>query len=477
VLVSRWEVRQGHVLDRLRELADDSVHCVVTSPPYWTVRDYKVEPQTWGGDPRCRHEWVGAEHLARGGFAHGGEQDRNERLKWSSALCSTCGAWSGALGLEPSLDLYLANILEVFEEVRRVLRPDGTLWLNLGDAYNAFNGNRQTTSEYAGRDVEKGRPVLPGGWGLTERTLKPKDLLGLPFRVVLMLQEVGWWFRSTVIWHKPNPAPESVRDRPTNAHEYLFLLSKRRRYYYDVVAGREPFADATHRRLEQASFHSQEGGPKDGLNPNRSQRRSLENLKRKQDAAAAAGAPATQRRMTGFNARWEQSEANGSAPADRNLRSVWTIAPEPFKEAHFAVFPRRLVQPCIRVGTSERGCCPDCGAPWRRVTKPSERYARLLGKGYHGHEADAERGRHQGSGDRDAVRDLETLAWEPTCSHEEEPIPAVVLDPFCGSGTTGVVAVQEGRRFLGFELSPTFVEMAERRIANEGGLFAVQEVR
>ncbi len=275
----------GDCRERLRDLPDRSVHCVVTSPPYWSLRDY--------------------------------------------------GA-AGQLGLEPTPEAYVGALVEVFREVRRVLRDDGTVWLVLGDSFaggGPHHGetNRGKSGTNRGSRTVLDRRALPG--------LKPKDLVGIPWRAVFALQADGWWLRSDVVWAKKNPMPESVLDRPTRAHEYLFLLAKSRRYFYDAEAVREPFAETTLERLRQASFDRQSGGPKDGLNRHVSARRAPVNLR------GRAMAP--------------QVEERPHKAGGRNLRSVWHLASEPFKGAHFAVFPTRLVEPCIKAGCPVGGTVLD----------------------------------------------------------------------------------------------------------------------
>jgi len=246
-------------------LADASVQCVVTSPPYWGLRDYGLPPLVWDGDkpcrcghrnrqPFCEHAWgdeisVNAtNHTDKRRWNHtrngrDEEQPIEKRTAWlrtkvgQGAWCLCCSAWRGSLGLEPTPEMYVRHVVEVMREVRRVLRDDGTLWLNLGDSYNAYNGNAGPSSGFsAGSAADTQRPHLESGHGLRTKDLKPKDLVGIPWRVAFALQADGWYLRSDIIWAKPNPMPESVTDRPTKAHEYLFLLAKSARYYSDGPA-------------------------------------------------------------------------------------------------------------------------------------------------------------------------------------------------------------------------------------------------
>ena len=446
----------GDVREKLRELPDESVHCVVTSPPYWGLRDYGVE---------------------------------------------------GAIGLEPTFEEHIDTIVTVFREVRRVLRKDGTLWLNYGDAYSS--GDRSThragASDNKGHLVQNGlaRPKTPSG-------LKPKDLVMMPARVALALQADGWWLRSEIVWHKSNPMPESVRDRPTSAHEKVYLLAKSARYFYDAEAVREEDAGTDHPRN---ILHRPE--PSGGiLPPHRGIR-----------------------------------TAEGRNGGGRNLRNLWTIATHPFSEAHFATFPPKLVEPCIKAGTSEKGCCAECGAPvrvveadlsqvptqivTRRAPVETERVALYLkerreGLGLSKRDVDTKLGtctlyswfegrpagfqaptptqwnklktilnlddrfddQIYGTVDVEVteastcravgVRTYQkawnalrtTAGWQPTCEHDAEPVPCTVLDPFGGSGTVGLVADRLGRDAILIELNPEYAALTERRIYSDAPLLA-----
>lgn len=314
-------------------LADESVDVCVTSPPYYGLRNY---------------------------------------------------GHAGQIGMESSPQAYVEKMVEVFREVRRVLRPEGTLWLNLGDSYSPGARTTQVapTLRTAGKDAASGKQgylnnftVRPKGdpWS------KPKDLLGIPWRVAFALQADGWYLRQDIIWHKPNPMPESVRDRCTKAHEYIFMLSKNAKYYYDADAVAEPVAASTRTRMAQ-DVDAQAGSDRV---PGKTNGRMKAVLK-KQDGHG--------RRHAGFNDRY----FGRAQPETRNRRSVWTVTTKPFKEAHFATFPVDLIEPCILAGS---------------------------------------------------------------------PVGGTVLDPFGGSGTTGVAALKHGRKAVLCELNKEYVEIAERRLA------------
>ena len=378
---ARTVILHGDVRSSLRTLPANSIDSVITSPPYWGLRDYGLPPLVWDGDAACDHRWTD------------GTGDK----------CSGCGAWRGQLGLEPSLELYVAHMVDVFRELRRVLKPQGTAWVNLGDCYNAATNAPRSPSRHRVGYWEAAGSM--GDRRVRAAGLKPKDLVGIPWRVALALQADGWYLRSDVIWAKPNPVPEGVRDRPVRAHEYLFLLSKEPRYFYDADAVRE-FDAARH----------------------------MDRKTRTSELAIRSG---------------------------HAQRSVWSIPTQRYHMAHFATFPERLVEPCIRAGTSAAGCCPACGTPWHRrlcvsYTNPGNRRA-------NGPRSLQRRGESPGFKQR-LVRVAENEVWEPGCSCSRQRVPATVLDPFAGSGTTLAVARRLGRRGIGIELSADYVELARDRI-------------
>lgn len=350
-------ILKGDCREMLRTLPDESVHCVVTSPPYWGLRDYGV---------------------------------------------------AGQLGMEPSLGEHVDTMVSVFAEVRRVLRDDGTLWLNYGDSYaTSPNGRPAADVKALGNDDRTFRdkpfstigPIYRGKrdakrWGggnNWDATLKPKDLCGIPWRVALALQADGWWLRQDIIWSKPNPMPESVKDRCTKAHEYIFLMSKNQHYHYDAEAIAEPVTASTIARLGQ-DVDSQRGSDR---------------VPGKTNGRMKAVPPKFGWSKYGNNDAPEHRTKSGNEydlkDGKRNRRSVWEVATQPFSDAHFATFPPALIEPCILAG------CPKGG---------------------------------------------------------------IVLDLFGGAGTTGLVADRLGRDALLIELNPDYAEMAERRIRGDAGMFA-----
>lgn len=357
-----WE---GDVREALRQMPDSTVQCVVTSPPYFGLRDYGV---------------------------------------------------AGQIGLESTVEEYVQTLVEVFREVRRVLRKDGTLWLNLGDSYNGSGG---AGGDYGPGGLREGQPRYPGR---RLNSLKPKDLIGIPWRVAFALQADGWYLRSDIIWAKPNPMPESVTDRPTKSHEYVFLFSRSPHYYYDADAIREP-------------AHSERSG---------NARRVL---------AAERGRPAGAGGQRGVSFPWENTGQG------RNRRSVWTIATQPFPDAHFATFPEELPRLCILAGTSPMAC-PHCGAPWRRVIERTG----VVHRREPTHTPLHKPTKVDSTGWAPATRP--TDRFEPGCNCEgnDGSGRCVVLDPFWGSGTTGAVALELGRIAWGVELNPAYIEISLRRL-------------
>jgi DNA modification methylase len=298
-------ILQGDCRDVLKTLPDESVHCVVTSPPYWGLRDYGVP---------------------------------------------------GQLGLEETPVEYIGEMVEIFREVRRVLRSDGTAWVNMGDSYATVGGASTPQMGEAFKDRQRGQEVVcrskrmtrgAGRWGGGNNhaagLLKPKDLCGTPWRLAFALQDDGWWLRQDIIWAKPNPMPESVRDRCTKAHEYLFLLAKSERYYYDAEAIKEPASENTHARYKMPD--GWDTGPGGHGSYHRNGR------EKGQVKIAAAG--------SGIKANDSMAPAINGPTDDRNKRSVWTVATAPFKEAHFATFPPALIEPCILAGCPAGGTVLD----------------------------------------------------------------------------------------------------------------------
>ena len=426
-------------LTALHTLPTGSVQCCVTSPPYWGLRDYGTA--TWsGGAPDCDHKppaWINDPGDLLG--AHPGQLDANavKANRRNGHTCPRCDATriDNQIGLEPTPAAYVARLVEVFAAVWRVLRDDGTLWLNLGDSYcstdkwgGGKNGNHGKHTQTVDGEVPSWacrtrKPSTPG--------LKPKDLVGIPWRVAFALQDAGWYLRAEIIWAKKAPMPESVTDRPTRSHEQIFLFAKQRRYFYDAQAVQEA----------SVSDHPSGNGYK------RTERLTYA------DANGARG-----------------SDESWQPQPTRNQRDVWTLGPESFSGAHFATFPSEIPRRAILAGTSERGCCPACGAPWRRIVSKTRTFE--SGSGKAGNlPADKNGPNMQGGGEtldvrRGPVVHATTTGWTPTCTcPPADPLPCTVLDPFVGSGTTVAVALALGRDAIGIDLNPANAPLIAARIA------------
>jgi len=543
------QIFHGHVLDVLRQMPDQSVNCVVTSPPYWGLRDYGIPPSVWGGDSNCRHEWVTEDverEMRRGlGLKDSVANTRGGAIKcaevgvqrFQRGECLICGAWMGCFGLEPTPEMYAEHAVEIFGEVRRVLRDDGVLFLNLGDSYASGgmspNQSRQPScvpacgsggtisldsqepdssycdlcdecraassshSEHTAGPLLISSPLLKKDHGSghlafsedtvddappfaqastnresfelplgecshcdncgaclsvlrsssrdgrlcarraeyingngqngsssrsqgrhvsdsayrysTTTSLKPKDLCGIPWMLAFALRADGWYLRQDIIWHKPNPMPESVTDRCTKAHEYIFLMSKSQKYHYDQEATLEPTSPNTNARLSQkveAQIGSERanGGQKTNGNMKAVGRSSWHGSEFHTGKTGdhQLGRSQKDRKLaeegSGIKSNDSFSNAVCLLVEKRNKRSVWTVATESFSEAHFATFPTELIKPCILAG------CPSGGT---------------------------------------------------------------VLDPFAGSGTTMQVARSLHCKSIGIELNPEYIEIAKRRLRQD----------
>jgi DNA modification methylase len=377
-------ILHGDVMGVLKEMPSDSVHCCVTSPPYWGLRSYGVE---------------------------------------------------GQIGLEANVQEHMGILVEVFREVWRVLRPDGVLWLNYGDAYaggGMSGGDAASTLRSGPQGNRKGVNIRIGAMGTRPLCgFKRKDLMLLPARLAIALQADGWWLRSEIVWAKGvsfcpaysgSVMPDSCTDRPTCSHEKVFLLAKSAKYFYDAEAVREKAVSVPH-----SPGNKRDNGC-----------------------------------LTSSMGHVQDPERGWASSGTRNLRNVWTIPTQPYPESHFATYPERLVEPCVKAGTSEKGCCPRCGSPWKRVVETLKGNRDDKGRT---HSLPHQRMGKSAPPEKGWESTRTTVGWNPTCScPEHEPVPCTVLDPFCGSGTTGLVALREGRRFIGIELNGDYIPMAYRRI-------------
>ena len=434
----------GDVREKLLEIPEKSVQCVVTSPPYWGLRDYGLPPSVWGGSPECEHEWgvdeistpVGNAPSNKSKLNDGKGPREGEKYHYSNAIessrgrfCRKCGAWLGCLGLEPTPELYVKHMVEIFRGVWRVLRDDGTVWLNLGDSYAGSGGPGSQYNKAAGKYKNEFKKYENPNRKVDN--LKPKDLVGIPWAVAFALRADGWYLRSDIIWHKPDPMPESVTDRPTKAHEYIFLLTKKQKYFYDAEAVKEPATDEEYRTKGKVR-----PGP---------------------ETAVKIG--------KGFEIRGGLHNQTGGRTS-RNRRSVWTISTQLYPEAHFATFPPKLIEPCILAGTSPRAC-EICGAPWERVVAKTDNRHWTERGNYNSPKMQALKAtgfRNDGGGGFEG-RNVKTIGWQPTCTCQNSGnARCIVLDPFAGSGTTNLVAQTLGRDSIYIDRSKEYLNMALKRL-------------
>lgn len=432
----------GDALKVMRSMPDECVQTCVTSPPYWGLRDYGLDPISWDGDPECDHEWGGeSRHPHISNTRISGDHARDctcnscsgdfKKSLMAGSFCHKCNAWLGCLGLEPSPELYVDHLVQIFREVKRALRKDGTLWLNVGDSYAGGNrGGNPDDSPFRKQATNKGSlvaptPIPPGS------VLKPKDMVLIPFRLVLALQSDGWWVRSDIIWHKPNVMPSSVKDRPTTDFEHVFLLAKSKKYYYDGDAIRE---EAVTKNMPGTNFT---------------------------DTRKTHGVGGGNTGIACAMAKIRSGELKG-----RNKRTVWKIPTKSYAGAHFATFPPKLIEPMILAGSSDKAC-EHCGAVWVRVVE------RTPANGAHPQRGVDHRDGRKGTVGVMGFSSAETTGFEPSCDCPDNngTGASVVFDPFAGSGTTCAVAKAHGRHWIGIEANAEYCKLAEKRIRDTAQQF------
>jgi DNA modification methylase len=394
----RSRVVHADAREMLSHVEPGSVQCICTSPPYFGLRDY--------GGPE---------------------------LSWADG-------WVGQLGLEPTPDMYVEHLHEVFAAAREALRDDGLLFLNIGDSYAGSWGNQGRKAERGTqRPINGGMltPVLNGCYpdaGSNTGTIPPgadykaKDLLGIPWMTAFAMRTAGWYLRSAIVWEKPNAMPSSVRDRPTSSYEHVFMLSKKPRYHYDQEAVKVPVAEATKGRSKRSR------------------------KARSYDLTTGQVGP---------------DVGGGKEIETRNLRDVWSIPTKGIREAHFAVFPQALAERCLLAGTSPIACGA-CGAPWRRIV---ERTAMVVRESpTRQAQKDASVGANKNtsvSGTMISPPTSSTKGFEPTCGHDDPTGRCLVMDPFSGASTTGLACASLGLDYVGFEVVEEYIEIGERRMSKQ----------
>lgn len=427
-----------------------SVHCIVTSPPYWALRDYGLEPK----------KWPAVDYSIFGVPVHVPEM--------------TC-----CLGLEPTPRAFVGHMVLIFREAYRVLRDDGTLWLNLGDSY-ASSAKNKTVEHQTKRTGLSGSTASQ----VASKTqpnkivdyLKPKDLVGIPWMVAYALRDDGWYLRQDIIWGKPNPMPENVTDRCVKAHEYIFLLSKSKNYFFDSEAIKTDAKVSTMTRMERGRNEDnkwKEGAPGQVRHsihqPSVNVRKSGNKQRR---TGAERGCPENTGSNVCSSVPWEGVKAN--------KRSVWEVPVKGFSGDHYATFPQELIVDCIRSGTSEHGCCAECGKPYERQVEkelvptdkasfnsvPDERDEKA-------DKQDAGSNRQKDGHKPGWAYASKTMGWKKSCKCATDSIvPAVVLDMFGGRNTTGIAARKNGRNFIAIEANEKDVLKARERTYQELGIFS-----
>ncbi len=424
----------GHALNVLPKLPAESVSCCVTSPPYWSLRDYGIEPVIWDGDKDCKHEW-GNKNITlkhKSGETNPGKEswfkDRGASDDRGNCFCLRCNAWRGSLGLEPTFELYIKHLCDIFDEVKRVLRKDGTCWVNLGDSYGGSgnaSGHTKDTKNLGYKTSEMG--ATQGNQKATKQYAK--SLCLIPQRFAIKMVNRGWILRNTIIWHKANCMPSSAKDRFTVDFEYVYFFTKNKRYWFEQQF--EAWTDTNINDTKRAGKYIQYGG------------------------------------------RHKDSENNkgivvGNSKQGRNKRAVWTIPTQPFPEAHFAVYPRELISVPIKAGCPEF-ICKKCGKARVKVFNIdiNEDYVpRKWQKTYKG------KVNLGGSPTKRSVSELfkESLSKRKVfksytdCGCNAGFAGGIILDPFMGAGTTALVALKQRKRFIGIEIKQEYIEMTKKRI-------------
>jgi len=403
---------QGNCIDKIKELDDNSIDCVVSSPPYYGLRDYGV---------------------------------------------------NGQFGLEKTYQEYLANTIKVFETFKPKLKDTATIWWNVGDSYNTKPAGNKDLKKSSGlpnkkENLHKRKDNISK---VLLKSLKEKDLLMIPNRVAIALQEAGWYIRSEIIWHKPNPMPESVRDRPTSCHEKIWLITKNKKYYYDADAIKEPLASSSLTRLNQ-DIKNQKGSARG--NGGRKTNGNMKAVFSKKNIKGNFSKRGITRTTEGLNLKTQLEKIN---PLGKNKRNVWTITTKPFKEAHFATFPPDLIEPCIKGGCPEK-VCVKCGNPQIKEFYRKEKYNPGYGNQH------TPKGTHKKIGgvyQKWLEENPPEIRLKASCDCNADFKSGVVLDPFAGAGTTGIVARSLNRTAILIELNPEYIEISKNRIDKEFGMF------
>ncbi len=422
----RNKIFVGDAREILRGIPDESVDCVITSPPYWALRDYNTQPLVWDGDKGCRHEW---ETMRQKWHSDRGPNKRKEIFDddfqvegTTHDVCKKCSAWRGSLGQEARMELFIKHLCDIFDEIKRVLKNTGTCWVNMGDTYSATrwtgNGKGQAMNKF--RDGHRDIAIKK----ITD--LEDKCLCQIPSRFAIEMINRGWILRNEIIWHKPNCMPSSVRDRFTVDFEKLYFFTKSQKYFFE-------------QQFDKANYD----GRKDTLMKGSAKYNQPMMPGKKPHTMALRG-----------HERWQKDDRGNYI---RNKRCVWTINTRPFKDAHFATFPPELIETPTKAGCPAL-VCVRCGKPRFPIYKTKAKQ----------HSIGATSGMYWKTRDfkgDNTVRNMSEKIGYSDCECNAGWKHGIVLDPFIGSGTTAVVAENFGRDFIGIELNPKYVAIAEKRIA------------
>lgn len=526
------KILQGDAMAMLKQLPDESINCVMTSPPYWALRDYGSSVEIiWDGKENCEHEWNSKERKLHSGttksIISGDDSGHLNEASTIDHFCFKCGAWKGQLGLEPTFDLYIKHLCDIFDEVKKVLRKDGTCWVNLGDTYNAHStGNGNVGG------MEKNNKLIQDIQTGNNRKidLPDKSLCLIPFRFAIEMQNRGWILRNVIIWHKPNCMPSSVKDRFTVDFEYVFFFVKNKKYWFETQ----------YERLAESSFNDDRKDK--GLVPHKSGKSFDEllfnkNIKEKRlvpysvqprdkefveyrnlpDIKSFAEWLNIHRKNLGLTIEQIEKEFGNQAPhhwfnaesfpsvedykklkiildlandydydmtkiytkssekkyaimgtsinsCGRNKRAVWSICPQPFPEAHFATYPEELCETPIKAGCPEF-VCNKCGKAREKILESkgtgldysnNSNYKREIPK-------DNPSAKFNRNSNLKLNAEYEFKGYS-SCDCNVGFSSGIVLDPFFGAGTTGLVALKQNKQFIGIELNPEYIKIAEERL-------------
>jgi len=491
----------GDVLEKIKEIPDNYVDCMISSPPYWGLRDYGTGKWVGGSNPDCQHESIRRKtRKERGGLTElqeGNEGGFGDESKWTDDVCPQCGAkyedpqW----GSEMRFEDYLAKMRKLMDEIKRILKPTGTAWVNLGDSYSTQSGGMRDMAQgkrndYGKINYEKNKDYANSLRVTQPKThLKSKTRVGIPERFYIQCIDDGWIARNHIIWAKANAMPTSVKDRFQNKWESVFFFAKKTKYWFNLDAVREkplsegyrPFnrrirdakkleqmdltgamihARASPKEIEEYGNHQPEGRSHFGTG--KDIKANMEKARYKDIGSQGQAISLKERMATKRIDEGLEHDSCLNDPKGKNPGDIFNINPRPFIEAHFATFPPELPEKIIRCAVPEK-VCKFCGVPVENIMEPTEDYKKLLGIGWHDHEHDGTQGMHQKMEKYSVTASYEKVG-EKHCDCNAGFEPGIVFDPFMGSGTVARVALDNNRRWLGIEINPEYVKIIRNRL-------------